>query len=82
MERRLETYDSRRAKDRLMGLFLGSGASLPWPSKLPTFRHILEGWLSHLSSLLSNLPIAEITEKQKVELSRMLKAMPPGDGRC
>jgi hypothetical protein len=33
---------------RPVGLFLGSGASFPYPSELPTFKHILEEWLSNI----------------------------------
>lgn len=70
-------FDLNCIEGRPIGLFLGSGASYPYPSELPTFRHILRGWLSRLSSLLTNLPIADIREEQKTELYQMLKAMPP-----
>ena len=77
MGEELANFNLKHIKSRPVGLFLGSGASYPYPSQLPTFHHILKEWLFYLSDFLSNLSAPRVTEKQKTELVMMLRVMPP-----
>jgi hypothetical protein len=58
---------------RPVGLFLGSGASFPYPSELPTFKHILEEWLSNIGKFLNKLPLTDIKIDQRYEILRVYR---------
>ncbi len=62
--------------NRPVGLFLGSGASYPKPSELPTFNLLRENWIAGVDEYISSLG-SEDHQNSKSELLVKVREIPP-----